>query len=111
MTDEAPVFTAAEVAAQEAIAQRAIEGILTRLGVDTSNPLSAQKDFAKLRAMRELLDDEDFQADLAFMRKWRLNADKVTDTSIKTVVRFLVAGGLGLFLAATKDWWLKHITG
>lgn len=95
----------------KAIAEQAVEGVLVRLGIDTKNPLQAQADFQKLRTMRKLFEDEEFQADLQFMRRWRKGADKVADTGIRTIVRVLAVGFLGLLLAGTKDWWIKHITG
>jgi hypothetical protein len=64
-----------------------------------------------MRALRKLMDDEEFLLDLQFMRRWRKNTDKVTDTGITTFVRWLVVGALGIFILGTKDWWIKHITG
>lgn len=93
------------------VAQRAVEGTLQRLGIDTSDPLSAQQDFARLRALRKLTEDEDFLADLAFMRRWRITSEKITDTGIKAVVRWLVVGALGIVVLLTRDWWISHIKG
>ena len=62
--------------------QKALERTLQRLGIDTRNPLSAQQDFARLRTMRKLMEDEDFLADIRFMRRWRLNSEKITDTGL-----------------------------
>lgn len=95
----------------EQVAQRAVEGVLQRLGVDTTNPLQAQADFQKLRVLRKLLDDEEFLADLAFMRRWRKGTDRITDTGIKAFVRWLVIGLLGIVALVTKDWWIQHIRG
>jgi hypothetical protein len=95
----------------ELVAQRAVEGVLQRLGIDTSNPIQAQADFQRLRAFRKMLEDEEFQADLVFMRRWRVNSEKITDTGMRTFVRVAVSGALGLLLLGTKDWWIKHITG
>lgn len=93
------------------VAQRAVEGTLKGLGIDTSNPLSAQQDFAKLRALRQLMEKDDFLADLAFVRRWRLNSEKVADTGIKSIVGWLTAGALGLLALLTKDWWITHVKG
>lgn len=108
MADTPQAFTPEQQAALDSIAQRAIEGVFTRLGVDINDPLSAQKDFALLRAMRM---DENLKADLDFAHRLRVAGEKVTDTSVRTVVRVLVTGALGLLLLGTKDWWIKHITG
>ncbi len=99
-----------ETQAQD-VAQRAVEGVLQRLGVDTSNPLQAQADFQKLRVLRKLLEDDEFVSDLAFMRRWRKGTERVTDTGIKTFVRWFVVGVLGLVALVTKDWWIQHIRG
>ncbi len=104
-------LTAEQLDLVEAAAQRAIEGMLVKLGVDTKDPFSAQKDFAKLRSMRALMDDPEFQADLAFMRKWRVNTEVAVNTSWQSIVRWVTVGFLGLLLLGTKEWWLKHITG
>lgn len=95
----------------ELVAQRAVEGVLQRLGVDTLNPLKAQADFQRLRSIGELMEDKEFQADLAFMRRWRTNTDAITDTGIRTAVKITVSGLLGLLVLGTKDWWIRHITG
>jgi hypothetical protein len=94
-----------------ATAQKAVDGTLQKLGIDTNNPLSAQQDFARLRTLRKLMEDEGFVADLAFMRRWRLNSEKVTDAGLKAVVRWFVVGVLGLIVLLTKDWWITHIKG
>lgn len=95
----------------ERIAERAVEGVLERLGVDTKDPIQAQADFAKLRSLRRLMDDDEFQLDLAFMRRWRTNTDKITDTGIRAVAKWMVLGILAMLVLGTKDWWIKHITG
>lgn len=95
----------------EKATQRAVEGTLERLGIDTKNPLSAQQDFARLRAIRKLMDDEGFIADLAFMRRWRLGSERIADTGIKAFVRWVVVGILGIVVLLTKDWWLIHVKG
>lgn len=93
------------------IAERAVEGVLERLGVDTKDPIQAQADFAKLRALRRLMDDDEFQLDLAFMRRWRTNTDKITDTGIRAVAKWFFLGLLAIMALGTKDWWIKHVTG
>lgn len=95
----------------ELVAQRAVEGVLQRLGVDTSNPLKAQADFQRLRSISALMDDPEFQADLAFMRRWRSNTETIAQTGMKAFVKWFVVGGLGLLVLGTKDWWIRHITG
>lgn len=93
------------------VAQRAVDATLKGLGIDTANPLSAQQDFARLRTLRRLMDDGDFIADLAFMRRWRLNSEKITDTGLRSLIRWAVVGSLGLIVLLTKDWWITHFRG
>lgn len=97
--------------AAERASIKAVRNTLELLGIDASNPISAQQDFAKLRILRKLLEDEQFQLDLAFIRRWRVNSDKVVDTSVSTVVRWVVVGILGIIALVTKDWWITHIKG
>ena len=69
----------------EAIAERAaskaIDGFFMRLGVDTTDPLSMQKDFAHLRA-------------------WRESTELVRRKSLTVAVSVIVTGILALIYAA-----------
>lgn len=69
----------------EAIAERAaakaIDGFFMRLGVDTTDPLSMQKDFAHLRA-------------------WRESTELVRNKSLTVAVTVIVTGILALVWAA-----------
>lgn len=78
-----------EDVAQEA-ANKAVEGALTKLGVDHQNPIEMQQDFARLR-------------------EWRTSVDAIRRKGILTVVGVLVTGalaalwvGLGLSLGGSK---------
>lgn len=93
------------------VAQQAVDGTLQRLGIDTNNPLSAQQDFARLRIIRKLMEDENFQLDLAFIRRWRTKSEKITDAGLKSAVRWVVVGALGIIALITKDWWITHFKG
>jgi hypothetical protein len=92
-------------------AEGAVNNVLQRLGIDTKDPIQAQADFHKLRALRKLMEDDEFLADLAFMRRWRRGTEKVAETGISTFVKWFVLGVLGLFVLGTKDWWIQHIRG
>lgn len=93
----------------EKIVADTIKSTLESLGIDTTNKINMQADFSRLRVMRSLLDDKEFQADLAFMRKWRKNADSLTETGMKHIVTIFITGLLGLIILGTKEWWMKHI--
>lgn len=64
----------------ERAAVKAIDGLFMRLGVDTSDPLEMQADFAHLR-------------------KWRQSVEQVRSVSIKTAVAVIVTGLLGALWA------------
>lgn len=92
-------------------ALQAVEGTLRGLGIDTTNPISAQQDFARLRSMRKLMEDEAFLADLAFVRRWRMNTERIGDTGVRSFVRWLIVGGLALIVMLSKDFWITHFKG
>jgi hypothetical protein len=92
-------------------AKKAVEGMLTTLGLDVSEPIVAQKQFAALRRIADMFDDEDYKMDMSFLRSLRSNVGKVTDTGLRTVARTIIVFVLGIILLGTKDWWLKHIGG
>lgn len=61
-------------------ASKAIDGFFMRLGVNTSDPIAMQKDFAHLR-------------------KWREGVEQVVPVSIKTSVVVIITGLLGAVYA------------
>lgn len=89
----------AEVAAQKAVTQT-----LLTLGIDAANPLRAQQDFVVLREMRSLMQDQEFQADMAHIRRWRKSMEAIQSKSLLTVVGILLSGTLGLILMGLKGW-------
>ncbi len=76
----------------EETARRAVESTLTMLGVDTENPLETQRDMAALRELRELVRDEDFQKDMAYLRAWRLAMSKIQNKGLLTLIGIIIAG-------------------
>ena len=89
----------AEQAAAKAVAQT-----LVTLGIDVSDPIKAQRDFAVLRDLRKLVDDEEFQADLSHLRKWRKAVEGVQTKGLLTVIGILVTGTLGMIGLGIKGW-------
>ena len=73
-------------------AKRAVASTLTTLGIDAEHPLETQRDMAALRDLRELVLDEEFRKDLAYVRSWRIAMSKVQNKGILTVVGIVVAG-------------------
>lgn len=73
-------------------ARRAVETTLITLGIDHANPLETQQDMAALRELRELVHDEEFRQDLAYVRSWRLAMCTIQSKGILTIVGLIVAG-------------------
>lgn len=92
----------------EEAARRAIAELLPTLGI---RPETASQDISKLLAARALIEDDEFAADLAWVRKLRTTSGKIADAGIATTVKILVTFALGIVALGTKEWWLKHITG
>ena len=104
--DDAQLKSMVHTAAREAALET-----LQALGIDASNPLASQLQFARLRELNKLLDDDDLHKDMLFVRRLRVNADRVVEVSLKTVVTSLVTVVLGILALGTKDWWIAHIKG
>ena len=83
-------------------ARRAVESTLTMLGIDHENPLETQQDMAALRELRELVHDEEFRKDLAYIRSWRLAMSKIQSKGILTIVGLVVAGICAAVWAGVK---------
>jgi hypothetical protein len=97
----------------EAIADRAatkaVRDTLTLLGIDVTNPIRAQEEFARLRRVSAMMHDEERVKDLEFLNRLRAASEMIQDTGWKTVIRVCVTAGLGLALLVTKDYWISHI--
>lgn len=87
-------------------AAKAVRNTLQLIGVDLSDPIKAQAEFAALRAMA----NPTIQADLAFLRRLHGATVTVTDTSWRTIIRILVTATIGGAAIVTKDFWLYHLS-
>lgn len=83
-------------------ARRAVASTLTTLGVDHTNPLETQRDFAALRNLRELIGEDEFRRDLAYLRSLRQGLDAVKSRGVLTVVGLLVVGFCAALWAGIK---------
>ena len=92
----------------EEAARKALAELFPTLGI---RPETASQDISRLIAARALLEDDEFAADLAWVRRLRTTSGKIADAGIATTVKILVTFGLGIVALGTKDWWIKHITG
>jgi hypothetical protein len=90
-------------------ARKAVEDTLLLIGVDVRNPVTAQEQFASLRRMATLVENEEHAADMAFVRRVRLARDAVVDSSWRTTAKVLITFALGLLAVGSKDWWGSHV--
>lgn len=49
------------------------------------------------------------QKDTAFVRRWRLNYEKIEQVSWKTMIITILTGALALTMVGLKDWWSHMI--
>lgn len=97
------IYSHAELEALAAsAAEKAVSSVLTSLGIDTKDPIKAQKDFAALREMRELVDDDEFQRDLAHLRSWRKATEDVRAKTFMAVIGLLITGAAAAFWLGIK---------
>jgi hypothetical protein len=86
----------------EDAAQQAVARTLLSLGIDPANPLEAQKDMAALRELRLVVDDQEFQADMIHLRRWRKTMDTVQSKGMLAAIGMVCVGGLALILYGLK---------
>lgn len=97
------IYSHAELEALAAsAAEKAVSSVLTSLGIDTKDPIKAQRDFAALREMRELVDDDEFQRDLAHLRSWRKATEDVRAKTFMAVIGLLITGAAAAFWLGIK---------
>ena len=83
-------------------AHKAVVETLLTMGIDTHDPLETQRDMAALRELRDMLEDEEFQADLLHIRKWRQTMDSVEKKGVVIGLTLIFLGGLAFMLLAMK---------
>ena len=87
----------------ETAARSAVNETFTKLGIDISNPIQAQREFAVISELRHLIDDKEFQADLAHLRKWRTAVESAQKTTFLAIVGVLATGALAAFWLGFKS--------
>ncbi len=75
----------------ELAAEKAVCGAFTRMGLDPTQPLKAQRDF---NFLRDLTHDKEFGADLDWLRRARQRSEGLVGKSILTAVGIAVLGAL-----------------
>jgi hypothetical protein len=73
-------------------AERAVRATLLTIGIDVSNPLHAQRDFAIMREVGRLAMDAEFRKDLEHARRWRLAMEAAQSKGFLTIVGLVVTG-------------------
>lgn len=76
----------------ESAADSAVKKWLTMIGLDTNDPISAQRDFALLRDMSNWSQDEERAKDRGWVRRMRGHSEGVVGKAIVTAVALSVAG-------------------
>lgn len=85
-------------------AKQAVHETLIMMGVDTSNPIAAQKVFGALNDLVQRFSDKETLADLTHLRNWRVGMENVKGKSIMTIVGIITIGAMGVFLAGLKGY-------
>jgi hypothetical protein len=76
----------------ERAAERAVRATLLTIGIDVSNPLQAQREFAVVREIGRLAMDAEFRKDLEHARRWRLAMEAAQSKGFLTVIGLVVTG-------------------
>lgn len=86
-------------------AEKAVRDTLMLIGIDASNPIAAQKQFAVLRELASPRTAEN----LAWLESIHSASEKVADAGWKTFTRLLITAGLGTLAVVTREYWFNHI--
>lgn len=90
-------------------AEKAVSSMLASLGLETKDPIKAQRDFAALRELRQLVDDVEFQKDLAYLRSWRMATEDARAKTLLAVVSLLVTGAAAALWIGLKTKFLDDL--
>lgn len=85
-------------------ARVAVRETLISVGMDVTDQIKTQQHMQSVREIAEMLDDPEFKADLAHLRRWRKSMDEVSNVGIKTAVGIIVTGFFGMIVFAVKAW-------
>ena len=93
-------------------AREAVNQVLLSLGLDASDPIATQEQFAALRNVMELMADPEFQKDLAALRAWREAQEAVKKATLIAAIGAAVtatAAFVGWVLrSAVINWLAAH---
>lgn len=85
----------------ERAAVRAIEEMFTRIGLDTSDPIKLQTDFAVIRTM---MRDEEHLEDMMFLRRFRKQMQGVSSKIGIGVIGLILTAVGGLIAFGLRAW-------
>lgn len=86
----------------ESTAENTVTTLLLRLGLDPNDPIAAQRDFAAMRELADLVQDDEWRKDQLHLRRWRRTMDQLESKGFMALVGFGVLGSLALALV-----WIK----
>ncbi len=86
-------------------AEKAVRDTLQSLGVDVSDPIAAQAQFAVLRR----LSSERTLKNLEWLESLHSTSEKVADASWKTIIRLTIGAVFALVAVVTREYWFNHI--
>jgi hypothetical protein len=92
----------------EQAAERAVRATLLTIGIDVSNPLQAQRDFAVMREVGQLVMDAEFRKDLEHTRRWRLAMEAAQSKGFLTIVGLIVTGTATAFFVGLQAIFGRH---
>lgn len=84
-------------------AEEAVHRTLMTMGIDSSDPIEAQKDMMALRELRELIDDPEFQKDMMHLRRWRLNMNSIESKGFLAACGMAITGFIAFILYAFQS--------
>jgi|GEM_PF-3315123 len=82
----------------EQASKQAVESALIAVGIDTRNPIDAQKNFGVLRELADKMRDPEFLADIGWVRRTRRHSEGMVGKAL------LTAMGLAVIAAAHAIW-------
>lgn len=92
-----------KVVVREAVSS-AVKETLTSLGIDASDAIKTQTHMAAVREISEMLDDDEFKADLVYLRRWRKSMEQASNVTSKTVFGMVVTGLITLAILGFRQW-------
>jgi hypothetical protein len=96
------LFSSMEAIAEQA-AEKAVCKTMIAIGIDASDPLKAQRDFALWREMGELALSAEFRKDIEHTRKWRKAIESVEAKGTLTIIGLLTAGVAAALWVGLQD--------